>query len=70
MKLRYLGIFLNSKLRNDEDINRQVCYLYETANRLKTCFYNRSKKYKMYYFAHIACLYMHVNYGITFCPPV
>ena len=33
-------------LRNDEDINRQVRYLYGTANRLKTCFYKCSKKIK------------------------
>ena len=32
-------MFLNSKLCDDEDINRQVCYFCETANRLKTCFY-------------------------------
>ena len=68
-EIKYLGVFLNSKLCNDEDINRQVCYLYGTANRLKTCFYKCStKKKKKYYFAHIAHLCMHVNYGISFCP--
>ena len=45
-EIKYLGVFLNSKLCNDEDINRQVCYLYGTANRLKTCFYKCSMKIK------------------------
>ena len=43
---KYLGVFLNSKLRDDEDINRQVRYLYGTANRLKACFYNCLTKIK------------------------
>ena len=34
-EIKYLGVFLNSMLLNDEDMNRQVCYLYGTANRLK-----------------------------------
>ena len=34
-EIKYLRILLNSKLRDDNDINRQVCYLYGTANRLK-----------------------------------
>ena len=38
-EIKYLGVFLNSKLHDDEDINRQVCYLYGTANKLKKCFY-------------------------------
>ena len=42
-EIKYLGVFLNSKLRDDEDINRQVRYLYGTANRLKTCFYKCTK---------------------------
>ena len=33
-------------LCDDEDINRQVRYLYGTANRLKTCFYKCSTKIK------------------------
>ena len=41
-EIKYLGVFLNSKLCDDEDINRQVRYLYGTANRLKTCFYKCS----------------------------
>ena len=45
-EIKYLGVFLNSKLCDDEDINRQVGYLYETANRLKTCFYKFSTKIK------------------------
>ena len=45
-EIKYLGVFLNSKLRDDEDINRHVRYLYETANRLKTCFYKCSTKIK------------------------
>ena len=28
-------VFFNAKLCDDEDINRQVCYLYGTANRFK-----------------------------------
>ena len=35
-EIKYLGVFLNTKLRDDEDINRQVHYLYGTANTLKT----------------------------------
>ena len=31
-EIKYLVVFLNSKLRDDEDINRQVCYLYGTVN--------------------------------------
>ena len=45
-KIKYLGVFLNSKLRDDEDINRQVRYLYGTANKLKICFYKCSTKIK------------------------
>ena len=45
-EIKYLGVFLNSKLRDDEDTNRQVCYLYGTANRLKTCFCKCSTKIK------------------------
>ena len=37
-EIKYLGVFLNFKLRDNEDIHRQVHYLYRTANRLKTCF--------------------------------
>ena len=44
--IKCLGVFLNSKLRDDEDINRQVGYLYGTANRLKTCFCKCSTKIK------------------------
>ena len=43
-EIKYLVVFLNSKLCDDEDINRQVRYLYGTANRLKTCFYKCSTK--------------------------
>ena len=32
-EIKYLGVFLNSKLRDDEDIKRQVRYFYGTANR-------------------------------------
>ena len=32
-EIKCLGVFLNSKLRDDEDINRQVRYLYGTAKR-------------------------------------
>ena len=45
-EIKYLGVFLNSKLRDDKNINRQVRYLYGTANRLKTCFYKCSTKIK------------------------
>ena len=45
-EIKYLGVFFNSKLRYDEDINRQVRYLYKTENRLKTCFYKCSTKIK------------------------
>ena len=45
-EIKYLGVFFNSKLRDDEDINRQVRYLYGNANRLKTCFCNCSTKIK------------------------
>ena len=45
-EIKYLGVFLNSKLCDDEDINRQVCYLYGTANRLKTYFYKFLTKIK------------------------
>ena len=45
-EIKYLGVFLNSKLCDDDDINRQVRYLYGTANRLKTCFYKCSTKIK------------------------
>ena len=45
-EIKYLGVFVNSKLRGDEDINRQARYLHGTANRLKTCFYKCSTKIK------------------------
>ena len=45
-EIKYLRVFLNSKLRDDEDINRQIRYLYGTANRLKIFFYKSSKKIK------------------------
>ena len=45
-EIKYLGVFLNSKLHDDEDINKQVHYLYGTANRLKTYFYKCSPKIK------------------------
>ena len=35
---QYHKVFLNSKLRDDIDVNKQVCYLYGTVNRFKTCF--------------------------------
>ena len=35
---KYLGVHLNSLLRDDDDINRQVRYMYGTANRLRSCF--------------------------------
>ena len=44
MKLNTLGDFFTPKLCDDEDMNRQVRYLYGTANRLKTCFYKCSTK--------------------------
>ena len=46
-KNEYFGVFLNSKLRDDEDINRPVRYLYQIANRLKTSFYHCSTKRKI-----------------------
>ena len=33
-------VFFNSKQCDSEDLNRQVRYFYETANRLKTCFHH------------------------------
>ena len=57
-EIKYLGVFLNSKLCDDEDINRQVCYLHGTANRLKTCFYKCSTKIKNVLF-HAYCLSMY-----------
>ena len=45
-EIKYLGVFLNSILCDNEDINRHVRHLYGTANRLKTCFYDCSTKIK------------------------
>ena len=36
----------------------EVRYLYGTANRLKTCFYNCSTKIKMYSILHILLVYV------------
>ena len=57
MKLNTLGYFFNSKLRDDEDINI-ICYLYGTANRLKTCFYKCSTKIKKCIISHILLVYV------------
>ena len=43
-EIKYLVVFLNSKLRDDEDINRQVRYLYGTAYRLKHAFIRVRRK--------------------------
>ena len=57
-EIKYLGVFFNSKLCDDEDINRQVRYLYGTANRLKTCFYKCSTKIKNVLFrTYCSCMY-------------
>ena len=57
-EIKYVGVFLNSKLCDDEDINKQVHYLYGTANRLKTCFYKCSMKVKNVLFrTHCSCMY-------------
>ena len=57
-EIKYFGVFLNSKLGDDEDINRQVRYLYGTANGLKTCFYKCSTKIKNVLF-HTYCSSMY-----------
>ena len=58
MKLNTLRYFVTPSLRDDEDINSQVCYLYGTANMLKTCFYKCSTKIKNVLF-RIYCSSMH-----------
>ena len=36
--LKYLGVFLNNNLKDDDEIYRQVCYLYEKSYQLKATF--------------------------------
>ena len=62
-EIKYLGVFLNSRLRDNEDIYRQVRYLYGTANRLRTCFYKCSTKIKNVLFRTYCPLCMHVSSG-------
>ena len=69
MKLNTLGDFLTPKLRDDEDINRQVRYLHITANRLTACFYNCSTKIKNVWF-HTYCSSLYacqLSENLLFC---
>ena len=37
-KVKYLGVYLTNALTDDDDINRQVRFLYCSANQLKSAF--------------------------------
>ena len=56
-EIKYLGVFLNFKLHDDEDIKRQIYYLYGTTNRLKTCYLTKIKNvlFRTYCSSMYAC---------------
>ena len=61
----YLGVFLNNNLNDDNDISRQVCYLYEKSYQLKVTFSKPSYTVKIYYLIIIVHHFMLVIYGLN-----
>ena len=62
--VRYLGVQLNSNLFDDDDILRQVRFLYGTGNKLKYRFSKCSSVVKNTSFHRIVQIFMRVTYGV------
>ena len=55
-KVKYLGVFLNNNLKDDDDICRQVRYLYGKSYQLKATFSKCSRSIKSILFNyHCTC---------------
>ena len=65
--VKYLGVFLNNNLKDDDDICRQVRYLYEKAYQLKATFSKCSRTIKIYYLIITVLRFMLVIYGLNLC---
>ena len=69
--VKYLGVYLNQHGKDDADINRQVRYLYCTANTVKSQFHICSEPvknvFRIYcmsmYSAHLWCDYLKSSYN-------
>ena len=52
--VKYLGVCIHDSITDNEDIKRQMIYLYGTANWLKTNFAKCSKRVKVFLFKAVA----------------
>ena len=62
-KVRYLGIFINQYLQDDDDIKRLVKMLYSAANKLRSRFVKCSSTIKICCFVFTVFPYMVVIYS-------
>jgi len=62
-QLKYLGVWINASLKDDDDIQRQVKSLYFAANKLRGTFDQCSPAVKTLNFVPITCQCMLVNCG-------
>ena len=68
--MKYLGVWINASLKDDDDIQRQVKSLYCAANKLRSTFDQCSPAVKTLYFVPIACQCMLANCGANTRRPV
>ena len=62
-QVKYLGVWINASLKDDDDIQRQVKSLYCAANKLRGTFDQCFPAVKTLYFVPIACQCMLSNCG-------
>jgi len=62
-QVKYLGVWINASLKDDDDIQRQVKSLYYATNKLRGTFDQCSPALKKLYFVPIACQCMLANCG-------
>jgi len=55
-QVKYLGVWINASLKDDDDIQRRVKSLYCVANKLRDTFEQCSPAVKTLFFVSIACL--------------
>ena len=62
-QVKYLGVWINASLKDDDDIQRQVKSLYCAANKLRGTFDQCSPAVKILYVVPVACQCMLANCG-------
>ena len=70
VQVKYLGVWINASLKDDDDIQIQVKSLYCAANKLRGTFDQCSPAVKKHYFVPIACLCMLTNCGANTRSPI